>query len=594
MRCHSRLLVFVACLLCVAPALGQYPRDAAANKKIDEALNVHYLGTDFKKAEDVLLGTIQACDTKCKPATVGRAWMYVGVVRGSGNKDQAGARAAFEQALKADPAVTLDAELASPETKKTFQELGGQIAAEDVGPSDTASGGEAGPIAAAPSETRAGLKCTPGSASVQTRRPVPVACRGDGEASNMSLRYKEFGADEWVTVSMTKVGEFFQGEITCEATRTPGPLHYFVVATDAAGDPVDTLGSKGEPVVIQVGEQVTDEPPAFPGQAAPERCAPKEICPPDFPGCGGAQQAANRGQKEWGASCSESAECESGLLCIKGSCETAPSCVVDADCETGVCRAGKCDIPVDEGMSTAGYQKNYVGIHFALDVGFVGGSDVCRANQSEYDCYYQGSDDPYPPMLPAGIGSPGEPGDAYPGAGIGNGLAGGTMRVLLSYDRALTSNLTIGGRVGFAFGGGPSRPGDPAFLPVHVEARLGYWFLGLGSSPMQPYAHLTAGMAQVDLHTEVIVSDCSTEPSYDDFLDCIDASGDYDSANDPDLPTEKLDAYKKLGQGFAGAGAGVAFAVADSIGAQLNVNVMYMFPDTGLVIEPSFGGVYAF
>ena len=111
---------------------------------------------------------------------------------------------------------------------------------------------------------------------------------------------------------------------------------------------------------------------------------------------------------------------------------------------------------------------------------------------------------------------------------------------------------------------------------------------------MQPYAHLTAGMAQVDLRTEVVVNDCSNEPSYDDFLDCIDASGDYDSANDPDLPTEKLDAYKKLGQGFAGVGAGVVFAVADSIGAQLNLNFMYMFPDTGLVIEPSLGGVYAF
>ena len=602
MRLDLRLLLTLA-VLCLAPAtFAQYPRDAAANKKIDEALNVHYLATDFKKAEDVLLGTIEACGNKCKPSTLGRAWMYVGVVRGSGRKDQAGARQAFEQALKTDPAVTLDAELATPETQATFEALGGQLVGVDEtqptqqGPETQAAIGEEGVAGA--DEPRAGLECSPGNAKVQTRRPVPVACSGDGEATSMSLRFREFGADDWTTVNMTKVEGYYQGEIPCAATHTAGPLHYFVVATDAAGDPVDTFGSKSEPIVIMLGANVTDEPPAFPGQIAPERCAAKEICPPDFPGCGEDQAIARRGDKEWGASCEQSAECASGLLCIDGSCETAPSCVVDADCRTGVCRAGQCDIPTGAGASGASYPKHQLGLHFAVDFGMVGGKDVCRADQSEYDCYLEGTSTPYPTPLPEGVGSPGEPGDAYPGAGIGDGLAAGTLRALVSYDYAFSEVFSLGARLGFAFRGGPSRPGSAAFLPLHAELRAAYWFLGLDEQSVRAYAHASGGVAQVDLRTRVVVSDCSGEAGsqqeYSEFLDCINAEGDYDSANQPDLPSRNLDAYKKLGRGFVGAGAGAVFAISQQLGAQLNLNLMYMLPDTGLVIEPSLGAIYSF
>ena len=41
------------------------PKDGAALKKIDEAINVHYLATEFDKAEAMLLGVIKACGTGC-------------------------------------------------------------------------------------------------------------------------------------------------------------------------------------------------------------------------------------------------------------------------------------------------------------------------------------------------------------------------------------------------------------------------------------------------------------------------------------------------------------------------------------------------
>jgi hypothetical protein len=98
-----------------------YPRDNAANKKIEEAINEHYVVLDFDKAEGVLTGTILACETKCRPATIARAWMYVGVVRGAGKHDRSSAFDAFSNALRVDQAVALDTALADEFTQVTFR-----------------------------------------------------------------------------------------------------------------------------------------------------------------------------------------------------------------------------------------------------------------------------------------------------------------------------------------------------------------------------------------------------------------------------------------------------------------------------------------
>ena len=86
------LLALFFALLFPQPAAAQFTRDAAANRKIDEAINTHYLATDFDKAEGVLAGTVKACEDKCSPQTLARAWMYIGIVRGSGKSNIAGAK----------------------------------------------------------------------------------------------------------------------------------------------------------------------------------------------------------------------------------------------------------------------------------------------------------------------------------------------------------------------------------------------------------------------------------------------------------------------------------------------------------------------
>lgn len=135
------LKLLTAALVAFAAATASAaPRDAAATKKIDEAINTHYLATEFDKAEATLTGTINACGDKCSPAVIAKAWMYVGIVRGSGKNDLKGAKEAFQKAVAADAKVTLDEALATPETKKAFTEVQGGGAAAGTG----GSGGEAG------------------------------------------------------------------------------------------------------------------------------------------------------------------------------------------------------------------------------------------------------------------------------------------------------------------------------------------------------------------------------------------------------------------------------------------------------------------
>ena len=62
----------------------------------------------------MLLGVVKACGKDCSPAVVAKAYMYVGLVRGCGKQNMAGAKEAFDRAKAADPGVALDAALATP------------------------------------------------------------------------------------------------------------------------------------------------------------------------------------------------------------------------------------------------------------------------------------------------------------------------------------------------------------------------------------------------------------------------------------------------------------------------------------------------
>lgn len=620
-----RIVTLLLVLFCSMPALGQFTRDKAANKKIDEAINTHYFATEFQKAEDILLGTIQACGEKCSPQTLARAWMYVGVVRGSGKQDMAGAKEAFNTALALDPNVKLDQDISSPETKEAFANAGG-TGGGGAPPPPAGGGGEEEPAvdsdiaaieaaAAVPGE----MLCTPEVREVQTNRTIPVSCTSAQEPAGVELRYKEFGNDKWVKVGMAKRGEgFWQAEIPCTATSAAGTLRWYVEARSATGDAIDNYGTEKEPVVMSIAEDSLAEPPAYPNQAAPARCGAggaitAEECPPDFPGCGeGGGGGGECGYKEWGASCENSSECKCGLLCMEGSCDTAPSCDSDADCPVGTCIDGTCGV-AQSGGDEGFYKKMWFGVHAAYDLGVVGGQDVCYSetqDQGRFVCYEAGSSNPYPSANQIRQGTPDDmdnpvvyPEEPYIGTGVASGVAPGTIRALLSFDYALMSSVTVGVRAGYAFLGG--NPLD--FFPFHGEARLTYHISGLGAG-FGPYVGLSGGLAQYDLKVPATIRNCNpwdlpvereNEPAPEGFPSyeaCFNAGSPNQrlltQEEKEQLSVVNVDVYQKNGNAFVGGHVGIIYRFTDSIGAQLNANLVYTVPNSTLIIEPTLGLVY--
>lgn len=574
-RSFLRLLTLTLLVLFAAPASAQYTRDAAANKKIDEAINTHYLATEFDKAESVLTGTIKACEDKCSPQTLAKAWMYVGIVRGSGRNDQNGAREAFSQAMALDPAVKLDSGLATPETQASFNSSGGGGAVET--PSTPAAAGNSGGDAAGGN----GLDCTPSVSEVETRRPIPVQCKSDEEVTSLELRYKAFGSETWKTVRMEHKGMSFRAQVPCDATQTAGTLKVYVQGKDVKGEVVSNWGNKNEPIEIQLVEQSTAEPPSYDDADPPARCAAKEICPPDFPGC----DAGGGGAAAAGASCKSSSECKTGLLCIDGTCDTAPSCSTNSDCASGSCEDGKCTAGEGSGVIARKPKKIWVGFHVAQDWVLFGGEKPCLGD-AKFACYLTNSStQPYDTanFQTTDVGK------------ISNGLVLATTRFLLSLDYAVIPSLTLGVRAGFAIGGGPpsgrkvewDSPGgltvvkvdDPgkSFLPFHAEVRAAYWFgkNALAKRGFRPYLQVGGGLAQVDAKVIVKVEDNGSE-----------------AARMQNPPTDTTaDAWKKLGTVFLEGGGGVVYAFTPSFGLQLNLNAMMMLGSSGFALEPSLGAV---
>ncbi len=157
--------------------------------------------------------------------------------------------------------------------------------------------------------------------------------------------------------------------------------------------------------------------------------------------------------------------------------------------------------------------------------------------------------------------------------GSGNQLAAGvgfaTQRLLLGYERVFIENLTLGARVGFAFGGSPKPtvPGASAFLPLHAELRASYWF---GAAPfsgtgLRGFAGAAIGVGEVDGHVAVQYY--------------ADEAG-YLAPNNSGRGT--LDAWRKTGHTIAALHAGLAFSFAEQHAVLLELRLLQMLGETAI------------
>ncbi len=580
------LAVSIASLAAAAPN-----KDAATLKKIDEAINVHYIAAQFDKAEALLQSAIKDCGIKsCSGEVLGKAYIYLGVIRGNGKQDLAGARRAFENAQAADPNVTLDATLVTPAVLSEFNKVMGKEPEGEPAKGEAKPGKKEEKAPAAeeePEESTAkktparvapvgDLRCSPAmNYEIQTARPVPIDCERMDSVVRGELYYKPVGADDYTAVLMkfdTARG-VLRAQIPCEALAKKGTLNVYVIAQDENKDMVDTFGNALSPVQYTIVDKTNQPAPMFKGDAAP----PKR--------CSGMAEAESEGAGP-GDVCTADVRCRGGHYCNSGICRKTPSCDGNADCDSNKCESGLC-VMHEEFASEGGAASRWMfGVHFAPDLWLSSSAkNVCggdNAANGTYSCYNSGKTTYNNTNNPAQTNNI-PMADPNWGGNVKTTIIPATVRIMASADYILTPSITVGGRIGFALNGGPSTlhydQGVPSqnksFFPVHGELRAAYWFSPLNMVGMHPYVGLGFGLAEVDAKIK------------------LKAWADDPATGKPTI-ARSLDAWRKMGKSFAALNFGGLYMFAKHHGAQLNVNLMYMLPASGIVIEPSLGYVLMF
>jgi hypothetical protein len=243
-------------------------------------------------------------------------------------------------------------------------------------------------------------------------------------------------------------------------------------------------------------------------------------CPPGFPGCSDAP-ANEQG------SCASDDECSGGQVCRDAVCLER--------------RVAPRDAP---------FKRNFFTIGFEADALFLPTAQNACAGGTGYTCF--GGSGYYSALPLAGADDL-----------VNGGLRLATPRVLVGYDLAAGSNVTIGARLGYAFGGGPRRPTAQAFQPIHVEGRASYWFGHdpLGRSGFRFLLTVAAGMAEVDASIPV---------------DVYVSAQAYKAGQ-----SQSYVAWKKTGLGFGAFGPGVMYALTPDSGIVFEAKLLEMFPTVG-------------
>jgi hypothetical protein len=546
------------------PASAAGPKDAAANKLADDAIQGDYLATNFAEAEKKLRKAVALCGTDaCSPKVRGRIHRDLGVVLVAGLNRPEDGKAAFVEALKADPNIGLEKDLTTPDIDKVFQAAKGGGSAPSA-PSK--------PSAAAPVAGGDMTHTPPPEQAILTPVPLFVELPDGVTAVKVIARYKAFGTTDWKTIELRKMGNGYGAEVPClEIGSTTGDLSYYLQATDASGDVVSTSGSRNAPNKVAIKNELSGEPPHLPGKPPPSQCRDASDCPPGLPGCPSGKKSGGKG---WGASCDKDGECGSGLACKNGSCETgdksggsepapAKSCETSSDCDAGEkCNADK----VCEGSGGGVAKKLWLSFSIQQDVGYLSADrGVCgtqATNTAQYNCLEENGDYQY-------SGTP----DDRAGNAITGGFKPGPTRLLIGLDYLLGSNFSMGARLGYGIN--VSAPADG----VHAEARFVGWF---GSAPfkqkgIRPYLGGVVGYSNLETKLNVPVAESAATVGT--------------NAGRPSFQT--LQVWRTSGPIFAGIVGGIMIPTGSAGGVLIELKFQQFFPNSGTALSPSVGYAFA-
>lgn len=212
--------------------------------------------------------------------------------------------------------------------------------------------------------------------------------------------------------------------------------------------------------------------------------------------------------------------------------------------------------------------KNWVSVNLQQDFLMFGKeTGVCTADAPDELSCFRANDEYRDPNT---VGTPGTGGEVSGGFGLA------TTRILLGYERILTTNITLGARLGYAIGGGPEQPGGAGFVPFHAEARGNYWFGAdpFASQELRSFVNVAAGIAQVDsaVSTQLIDQQLGTG----------------------NLQRSRVTVWKKTGTVFAALGFGGMYPLTERSGIVGELRAMLLLPSSGTSIALQAGYAFGF
>jgi hypothetical protein len=486
--------------------------EAAAKALQKKAMGDDWLATDFAKAREKLEKAIKDCGTdKCSPNLRALLRRDLGTVLIGGGLDKDKGAQALAEAYKLDNSIALDPDFRSKELDAAWEKAkkGGGTSSGGTSSGGTSSGGGSSSGGSSGSSTgnpEGDFVHTPiAEQAVRTGVPIYVEYTGSEQLKKVVARYKGFGMSEWKQLELKKQGENGWGAVTpCLDVQT-GKFLYFIQGMNDQNEPVATAGDRKDPYKVDIKTKIEGDAPHLPGQEAPKQCADTGDCPPDFPGCKGNSNmnSANDLLKDEGVDCDTETECKSK-----------------------VCKAGKCTAP--EGVADKNaFPRIWIGASFGLDFVFVpSAAKVCSLNAAgtpgaglptnDANYYCMDGDKDYPSEVSSSGSRTSEEENKKIVADRSNRVDGGSaignLRLLASFDYAVTRNIMVGLRAGVGLlnysGAGAGADGRRFPLsPLHLEARGTYVFGqdALAKAGFAPYVFFGAGVASFETPVEVEV-----------------------------------------------------------------------------------------
>jgi hypothetical protein len=258
------------------------PNDGRARESLRAAIEA-YQNLDLDAAQARVRDARRRCGRNgCSRRVNAEIAVMDGVIAvGGRNNPDLGLRA-FSEAVRTDPRVTIDPQLATPEINAVFSRARRQVR------------GEIAQLLHEPVQEQL------------YRAPVPIAIEtGPVSPARVELAYRE-GDGPWRRIRMERMGRAWGGEIPCDQTRTGAYLEYFVTAFDSTDLPMAEAGNEDTPFRVRLVNTRTRPAPSLPGRLPPEVCRD----PNERSGEGGR--------------CANDDQCIGGLVCRESVCSRPP------------------------------------------------------------------------------------------------------------------------------------------------------------------------------------------------------------------------------------------------------------------------------